>query len=349
MDVAASIQAVTEEVVLRIGRHVRQETGLRNLVLAGGVALNCVANGRLLRDGEFDDIWIQPAAGDAGGALGAALFVWHQLLENPRRPNGRDAQHGSFLGPSYTTEQVVRFLAGKGTTGQRFADPEDLLRSRRRLAGRRQGGRLVPGADGIRPESPGRRSIIGDPRSPTMQATMNVKIKFRESFRPFAPGVLRERAGEWFEIDPEQESPYMLLVAPVLGNRRVPIDAESMRTLENDPDLRRRVNVVRSEIPAVTHVDYSARLQTVDHERNPRFHGLLEAFDALTGCPVLVNTSFNVRGEPIVCTPEDAYRCFLATNMDALVLEDVVVVKDAASRQAGLEAREAHLAQFQLD
>ena len=199
------------------------------------------------------------------------------------------------------------------------------------------------------PRALGARSILGDPRSPAMQATMNLKIKFRESFRPFAPAVLQERAAEWFDLEPGQESPYMLLVAPVREHRRVPIDAEALRTMQHDPDLRRRVNVVRSEIPAVTHVDYSARLQTVDEERNPRFYRLLEAFDRLTGCPVLVNTSFNVRGEPIVCTPEDAYRCFLATDMDALVLEDIVIAKDAATREAGLEAREAYLAQFQLD
>jgi carbamoyltransferase len=199
------------------------------------------------------------------------------------------------------------------------------------------------------PRALGARSILGDPRSPTMQATMNVKIKFRESFRPFAPAVLLERACEWFDLKARHESPYMLLVAPVLDRRRVAIDAEARRTIEHDPDLRRRVNVVRSEIPAVTHVDFSARLQTIDEERNPRFYRLLEAFDRMTGCPVLVNTSFNVRGEPIVCSIEDAYRCFLATNMDALVLEDIVVVKDAAARKAGAEAREAHLAQFQLD
>jgi carbamoyltransferase len=199
------------------------------------------------------------------------------------------------------------------------------------------------------PRALGARSILGDPRSPAMQATMNLKIKFRESFRPFAPIVLRERAAEWFDLDPRHESPYMLLVAPVLEDRRVPVDAEALRVMEHDPDLRRRVNVVRSEVPAVTHVDYSARLQTVDEPRNPRLYRLLEAFDRLTGCPVLVNTSFNVRGEPIVCTPEDAYRCFLATGMDVLVMEDVVVVKDEAAREAGAEAREAYLAQFQLD
>jgi carbamoyltransferase len=349
MDVAASIQAVTEEAVLRIGRHVQKRTGLRHLVLAGGVALNCVANGRLLCEGDFDDLWIQPAAGDAGGALGAALFVWYQLLDKPRRPEGRDAQQGSFLGPRFTTDQVRRSLAGHGTSGQHFAEETELLNH---VAALLADGKVVGWFQGrmeFGPRALGARSILGDPRSPAMQATMNLKIKFRESFRPFAPAVLRERTPEWFDLKACHESPYMLLVAPVLEHRRVPIDAEALRTMEHDPDLRRRVNVVRSEIPAVTHVDSSARLQTVDEDRNPRFYRLLEAFERLTGCPVLVNTSFNVRGEPIVCTPEDACRCFLATDMDALVLEDIVIAKNAATREAGLEAREAYLAQFQLD
>ena len=351
MDVAASIQAVTEEAVLRIGRHVRARTGLEHLVLAGGVALNCVANGRLDREGEFEDLWIQPAAGDAGGALGAALFVWHQLLDKPRRPGGHDSQQGSLVGPRFTTDQVTRLLAGAepGLSTQRFAGETELLEN---VAAILADGKIVGWFHGrmeFGPRALGARSILGDPRSPTMQATMNLKIKFRESFRPFAPVVLQERATEWFELKPGQESPYMLLVAPVLADRRCPIDAETLQTMQTSPDLRQRVNVVRSEIPAVTHVDYSARIQTVDEERNPRLYRLLEAFDRLTGCPVLVNTSFNVRGEPIVCTPEDAYRCFLATGMDALVLEDVVIIKDAARREAGDLARDQYLAQFQLD
>jgi len=349
MDIAASIQAVTEESVLRIGRHVCQRTGTKHLVLAGGVALNCVANGRLLREGNFDDLWIQPAAGDAGGALGAALFVWYQLLNNPRRSAGRDGQHGSFLGPRFTNDQISQFLFEHGVSGQHFGEESELLDH---VAALLADGKIVGWFQGrmeFGPRALGARSILGDPRSPAMQATMNLKIKFRESFRPFAPAVMQDRASEWFDVRPGQESPYMLLVAPVREKRRTYIDAESVRTMEHDPDLRRRVNIVRSEIPAVTHVDYSARLQTVDEERNPRFYRLLDAFDRLTGCPVLVNTSFNVRGEPIVCTPEDAYRCFLATDMDALVLEDVVVSKDAAIRELGLEARETYLAQFQLD
>ncbi|QEH39234.1 Decarbamoylnovobiocin carbamoyltransferase (plasmid) [Aquisphaera giovannonii] len=349
MDLAASIQAVTEEAVFRIARHAAARTGMRNLVLAGGVALNCVANGWLLREGPFDDIWIQPAAGDAGGALGAALFVWHQLLEKPRPITGRDSQKGSFLGPRFDAEGIAAFLADKPSPGRRFDAEEELVEH---VAGLLAEGKVVGWFQGrmeFGPRALGARSILGDPRSPAMQATMNLKIKFRESFRPFAPIILRDRAPEWFDIEPGQESPYMLLVAPVREDRRVPVDPEALRVMADDPDLRRRVNVVRSEIPAVTHVDYSARLQTVDEGRNPRLTRLLEAFDRLTGCPVLVNTSFNVRGEPIVCTPEDAYRCFLATDMDVLVLEDTVLTKDEATRRAGAAAREEYLAQFQLD
>jgi carbamoyltransferase len=349
MDLAASIQAVAEEVVLRIGRHVHARTGLKQLVLAGGVALNCVANGRLLREGDFEDLWIQPAAGDAGGALGAALFVWYQLLNKPRQVESQDTQRGSFLGPSFTREHITTFLAGQGVSGQRFDDESDLIES---VAALLADGKVVGWFQGrmeFGPRALGARSILGDPRSASMQATMNVKIKFRESFRPFAPAVLQEQASKWFDFEPGHESPYMLLVAPVLEYRRVPISADALDTMRNDPDLRCRVNVVRSEIPAVTHVDYSARLQTIDVHRNARFHHLLKAFERLTGCPVLVNTSFNVRGEPIVCTPEDAYRCFLATDMDALVLEDIVIVKDARLPKPALEDREAYLARFQLD
>ena len=349
MDLAASIQVVAEEAMLCIGRHVRAQTGMKQLVLAGGVALNCVANGRLLREGEFDDLWIQPAAGDAGGALGAALFVWYQLLNNPRQPDGQDSQQGSLLGPSFTTEEVTSFLGGKNPSAQHFTDESELVDHVAELLA---DGKVVGWFQGrmeFGPRSLGARSILGDPRSPAMQATMNLKIKFRESFRPFAPAVLRERATEWFDLEPNHESPYMLLVAPVREQRRVAVDALAWRTMQHDPDLRRRVNVVRSQIPAVTHVDFSARLQTVDLNRNPRFYRLIEAFDRLTGCPVLVNTSFNVRGEPIVCTPNDAYRCFMATGMDALVMEDVVIVKDKGTHEAGRVEREAYLAQFQLD
>ena len=349
MDLAASIQAVTEEAMLRIGRDLHARTGMKDLVLAGGVALNCVANGRLLREGPFESIWIQPAAGDAGGALGAALFVWHQLMGRPREADPHDSQRGSFLGPQFGPDEVRRFLAGVGHLGRRFEDEAEL---HEHVAGLLVDEKVVGWFQGrmeFGPRALGARSILGDPRSPRMQATMNLKIKFRESFRPFAPVVLAEHAHEWFGLEPGQESPYMLLVAPVREEHRVPIDPEQARIMEEDPDLRRRVNVVRSEIPAVTHVDDSARLQTVDARRNPRLHGLLSAFHRRTGCPVLVNTSFNVRGEPIVCTPEDAYRCFRATEMDVLVLGDTVLVKDESARAADDATRKEYLAQFQLD
>jgi carbamoyltransferase len=349
MDLAASIQAVTEEVILRTARHVHRQTRMKHLVLAGGVALNCVANGRLLREGPFDALWIQPAAGDAGGALGAALFVWHQLLEKPRPVTSHDSQTGSLLGPEFSSHEIRRFLDQCQVPYQRFSCEADLLEcvaqelAEEKVVGWFQG-RMEFG-----PRALGARSILGDPRSPRMQAAINLKIKFRESFRPFAPAVLREHTHEWFALPPGVESPYMLLVAPVLEPHRVAIAAEQLRTMAEDPDLRHRVNVVRSTVPAVTHVDYSARLQTVDERRNPRFYGLLQAFFALTGCPILVNTSFNVRGEPIVCTPQDAYRCFLATDMDLLVLEDFVLSKKACTRNGSIDSREAYLAQYELD
>ena len=349
MDLAASIQAVTEEVVLNAGRFLHAETGLKQLVLAGGVALNCVANGRLLREGPFDDLWVQPAAGDAGGALGAALFVWYQLLDRPRRPDGHDTQQGSFLGPRFDSDDVERVLNRAGAPGRRFDDEAELLDH---VAALLADGKVVGWFQGrmeFGPRALGARSILGDPRSPAMQATMNLKIKFRESFRPFAPSVLKEHAPEWFGLDPKHESPYMLLVAPVLESHRTAVDPSTLDLLRNDPDLRNRLNVVRSDVPAITHVDFSARLQTVDAGRNPRFHALIQAFHRRTGCPLLVNTSFNVRGEPIVCTPDDAYRCFLATDMDALVLEDVVVMKDDLTRAPDDAARRAYLEQFQLD
>ena len=345
MDLAASIQAVTEEVVLRIGRHVHARTGMKNLVLAGGVALNCVANGRLLREGDFDDLWIQPAAGDAGGALGAALFVWHQLLEKPRQPRRPRRAAGELprpRGSRPTRSRGSSPSAAPEAAPQRFADESELLET---VAALLADGKVVGWFQGrmeFGPRALGRRSILGDPRSPAMQATMNLKIKFRESFRPFAPAVL---AGARRRVVRPRAGPGEPLHAPGRAGRSTSGGPRSIprrcATMQHDPDLRHRVNVVRSEIPAVTHVDYSARLQTVDEVRNPRFYRLLEAFDRLTGCPVLVNTSFNVRGEPIVCTPEDAYRCFLATDMDVLVLEDIVIVKDAAARAAGAAVAQA--------
>ena len=349
MDLAASIQAVTEEIMLRMGRDLHRQTGKRNLVLAGGVALNCVANGRLLREGPYDSIWIQPAAGDAGGALGAALFVWHQLLEKPRSVNGTDSQRGSFLGPRFSSDAVGRFLSKTGARYQQFSDESELLEHVAQLLAEEKIVGWLHGRMEFGPRALGGRSIIGDPRSPKMQATMNLKIKFRESFRPFAPCVMEDHAADWFGLQPGQESPYMLLVAPVLDKHRVSIPADELRMMKTDPDLRHRVNVVRSTVPAITHVDYSARVQTVDEVRNPRFYRLMKTFYQLTDCPILVNTSFNVRGEPIVCTPEDAYRCFLGTDMDALVLEDFVLHKEEMTEKTDAAAREQYLAQFQLD
>jgi carbamoyltransferase len=349
MDMAASIQAVTEDAMLAMGRQIHKTTGMKRLVLAGGVALNCVANGRLLREGPFEDIWIQPAAGDAGGALGAAIFAWYQLLDNPRAAAATDRQRGSYLGPQFTSSEIRAFLDSAGAKYTRAANEAELLAKvvdildQEKIVGWFQG-RMEFG-----PRALGARSIIGDPRSAKMQTTMNLKIKFRESFRPFAPIVLRDEAHKWFGIDPKHESPYMLLVAPVLDEHRIPATDAQRETMKNDPDLRNRVNIPRSTIPAVTHVDYSARLQTVDDGRNPRLAGLLRAFQQRTGCPVLVNTSFNVRGEPIVCTPEDAYRCFLGTEMDALVLEDVILLKEDVAEKLDPKTREKYLAQFQLD
>jgi carbamoyltransferase len=350
MDLASSIQVVTEDVMLRMGRDVHAKTGMRHLVLAGGVALNCVANGRLLREGPYDDIWIQPAAGDAGGALGAALFTWHQLLDRPRLPRGRDAQKGSFLGPAFSPEHIRTFLDGQGVSYRSFDDEQARAEHVARLLVQ---GKVIGWFQGrmeFGPRALGARSIIGDARSVTMQATMNLKIKFRESFRPFAPIVLKEHAHEWFDMRPGQDSPYMLLVAPVRPQHRAKLERDQVEIMSTDPDLRHRVNVVRSSVPAITHVDYSARVQTVDGERNPALHRLMRTFYEMTGCPVLVNTSFNVRGEPIVCTPEEAYRCFVATEMDALVLENTVVLKsDLRQEVASERLREEYLAQFKPD
>ncbi len=350
MDLAASIQAVTEEVVLRMGREVHRRTGHGKLVLAGGVALNCVANGRLLREGPFDDIWIQPAAGDAGGALGAALFATHQLLDVRRGPATPDRQAGSLLGPSFSTDVIEQSLpAQDGITAQRFDTENALLDHVSALLADGQVVGWFHSRMEFGPRALGARSILGDPRSPRMQATLNLKIKFRESFRPFAPVVLKEHAASWFDIDPRHESPYMLLVAPVRTEHWLPLSVEQQAQMTTDPDLRNRVNIRRSSLPAITHVDYSARLQTVDAVRNPRLHQLLRRFYARTGCPVLVNTSFNVRGEPIVCTPSDAYRCFMATGMDALVLEDYVLRKEHVNKVRAAAARDGHLSQFELD
>ncbi|MGH7137405.1 MAG: carbamoyltransferase C-terminal domain-containing protein, partial [Pirellulales bacterium] len=319
----------------------------KRLVLAGGVALTCVANGRVLRDGPFAELWIQPAAGDAGGALGSALFVWHQLLERPRQANPRDSQRGSLLGPRYRNDEIAA-VVGTATTARRFDDEGELIEHVARLLAQEKVIGWFQGRMEFGPRALGARSILGDARSPKMQSVMNLKIKFRESFRPFAPCVLAERADEWFALD-GHESPYMLLVAPVRDEHRTALGADERKTMRDDADLCRRVNVTRSTVPAITHVDYSARVQTVSADRNARLHRLLTRFHGLTGCPVLVNTSFNVRGEPIVCTPAEAYRCFLATDMDALVLEDYLVLKPEGAESSPSEAREEYLAQFQLD
>lgn len=349
MDLAASIQVVAEDIMLRMARGIQQKTECRNLVLAGGVALNCVANGKLQREGPFDSIWIQPAAGDAGGALGSALFVWHQLLENQRYPKKEDSQKGSFLGPAFPQSQIEEWLRENGIVFRCFPKDQELHRYVANLLASDNIVGWFQGRMEFGPRALGGRSILGDPRSKNMQAAMNLKIKYRESFRPFAPCVMQEFASNWFQIEPGQESPYMLLVAPVLPQHRLQISLDEEEVMRHDPDLRKRVNIPRSTIPAVTHVDNSARLQTVDEVRNPHTYGLLKAFYELTGCPVLVNTSFNVRGEPIVCSPEEAYRCFLATEMDVLVLEGCVLEKKDMKNLAGQAEREKYLAQFQLD
>lgn len=347
MDLGASIQAVCEDVVLRAGRHVHQLTGLKNLVMAGGVALNCVANGRLLREGPFDDIWIQPAAGDAGGALGAALIVWHQVLGHSRRPDPTDGQKGSLLGPAFRDDDIGLFLDSTGATYECHHDEDRLLDRVARLMAEEKVVGWFQGRMEYGPRALGCRSIIGDPRSPRMQQTMNLKIKFRESFRPFAPCVLREYVDQVFEMRPEEDSPYMLLVAPVRKEWRTTLSEDDEHRMA-DPDLRVRVAVARSTLPAITHVDYSARVQTVDHQRHGRFYRLMRRFHDVTGCPVIVNTSFNIRGEPIVCTPEEAYRCFLATEMDALVMEDHVLLKAEQPPYIRLDA-EQYKASYSLD
>jgi len=341
MDIAASIQAVTEEIVMRVARTAHQLTGLPNLVLAGGVALNCVANGKLLREGPFDKLWIQPAAGDAGGALGAALFVWHQLLGNARTNDGRDSQRGSLLGPAYTQDEIRSFLNARGAAYEHYADEDKLVDRIAELIESENVVGHVAGRMEFGPRALGNRSILGDARSTKMQSVMNVKIKFRESFRPFAPVVLREHCEEYFEMGPEDESPYMLLVAPVRKEKRLPTSDTGARGLD-------KLKEPRSIVPAITHVDHSARVQTVDRERNPRFWKLLNRFWQRTGMPILINTSFNVRGEPIVATPEDAYRCFLATNMDALVLENFVLLKRDQKNAPEIDVAK-YLADFQLD
>lgn len=344
MDLAASVQAVTEEIMLRMSRHVHARTGMKNLVLAGGVALNCVGNGRVLREGPFDQLWIQPAAGDAGGALGTALFIWNQLLEKPRNPQGRDSQKGSLLGPEFSDEEIIRTLSQHGTAYTSCDSENELCETVADLISDEKVVGWFQGRMEFGPRALGARSILGDARSQKMQSIMNLKIKFRESFRPFAPLVLQEHVDRYFEMRPSEESPYMLLVAPVKEAIRKKLGADYEQAFGID-----KLHYSRSEIPAVTHVDYSARIQTVDKARNPLLHRLMTRFNEKTGCPVLINTSFNVRSEPIVCTPEDAYRCFMMTDMDVLVMGRQIVRKDHQNTQMTDEDRRKHLAQFALD
>ena len=319
MDLASSIQAATEEIVLRLTRSIRQETGIKNLCLAGGVALNCVANGKVLRDGDFDGLWVQPAAGDAGGALGAALAVHHIHLKQPRTATGQDKMCGSYLGPEFEQAEIEKRLTAAGAKFTVLCDEELFAAGAKALAEDKALG-WFQGRMEFGPRALGGRSILGDARSPTMQSVLNLKVKYRESFRPFAPAVLREDVADWFELD--GDSPYMLLVADVVKNRR-----RAMTEEEQELFGIAKLNVPRSDIPAVTHVDYSARIQTVHYETNPRYYRLINAFKQLTGCPVVVNTSFNVRGEPIVCTPEDAFRCFMGSEIDALAVGNCFLIK----------------------
>jgi carbamoyltransferase len=320
MDIAASIQQVTEEVVLRLARTVHAETGEDYLCLAGGVALNCVANGRVLREGPYKDIWVQPAAGDAGGALGAAALAWHQYRCQPRRTNGAgDSMHGAYLGPRFSLQEIVATLHRMNAPYEELVEA-DLLERVAMLLEKQSVVGWFQGRMEFGPRALGARSIIGDPRSAKMQSVMNLKIKYRESFRPFAPSVLFDRVSDYFEH--RSASPYMLLVAPLRKELRIPLTAQ-----QQDLFGVEKLHVKRSDLPAITHVDYSARVQTVHAETNPRYYGLLKAFERRTGCGVLVNTSFNVRGEPIVCTPDDAYRCFMRTEMDYLVIENCLLSK----------------------
>jgi carbamoyltransferase len=355
MDLARSIQEITEEVMLKMTGYAHRETGMRDLCLAGGVALNCVGNGRILRESPFENVWIQPAAGDAGGALGVALGIWHRHLEKPRvsceaagtwerpaKPTTKtkyaDGMSGSYLGPAYSDADIAAAIDKGGWVARRVDRAGIAGEVAKHLADEKVIG-LLQGRMEFGPRALGGRSIIGDPRSPKMQAVMNVKIKFRESFRPFAPSVLQEHVSEWFELD--GDSPYMLLVADVQKAKRVPVppEADTLWGIE-------KLNVPRSAVPAITHVDYSARIQTVRRETSPFYYDILAAFNALTGCPLVVNTSFNVRGEPLVCSPEDAYRCFMRTDMDVLVLENFVLEKTAQPKS---ERDESWKTEFALD
>jgi carbamoyltransferase len=343
MDMAASIQVVTEEIVMRMARHAKKLTGQKNLCLAGGVALNCVANGKLLREGPFDELWIQPAAGDAGGALGVAMLIWYQLMSNERTPDALDSQAGSLLGPAFSLGEVRACLDELGAKYTVLPDEGSLIEQVSTLLAQEKVIGWFQGRMEFGPRALGSRSILGDARSSQMQSVMNLKIKFRESFRPFAPVVLEERVHDFFDVPERVTSPYMLLVAQVREDKRIPTHGEDERLKGID-----KLKFPRSVVPAVTHVDYSARLQTADAARHGRTYELIKRFDEKTGCPVIINTSFNVRGEPIVCTPGDAFRCFMGTEMDVLVLDRCVLLKGEQIPPKGVD-REKYLRQFKLD
>ena len=343
MDIAASIQKVTEDIMLGMASHVHRETGMKNLCLAGGVALNCVGNGRILREAPFENVWIQPAAGDAGGALGVAQLIWYQLLENERTTQEHDSQSGSLLGPQYDDHEIRQQLDEAGAVYRYFEDDESLCDFVSGLLANENVVGWVQGRMEFGPRALGSRSILGDARSRKMQSVMNLKIKFRESFRPFAPSVLQEDVDEYFQMRPRESSPYMLLVAPVQDTKRIEVNGQNGQATGLD-----KLKLCRSEVPAITHVDYSARVQTVDPQRHGRYYELISKFKEKTGCPVVINTSFNVRGEPIVCGPDNAYRCFMGTNMDVLVVERFVMLKEDQpnAKQHDLDK---YLAEFQLD
>ena len=347
MDLAASVQKVCEEAVLRAARHAHKITGMRNLTMAGGVALNCVANGRLLREGPYEGLWVQPAAGDAGGALGSALLVWHQLLKNPRKVNPEDSQQGSLLGPSFSDADIKLYLDSSAAKYEYFEDESSLLDRVAELIAQEKVIGWFQGRMEYGPRALGNRSIIGDARSAHLQSVMNLKVKFRESFRPFAPCVLNECVDQVVDMPPNTQSPYMLIVAAVREALRLPLGPEEGRRMQ-DPDLRVRVSVPRSTLPAITHVDYSARIQTVDESRHGRFYRLMRRFYERTGCPVVINSSFNIRGEPIVCLPDDAYRCFMATDMDCLVMERCLLLKEEQPEGLAQDST-AYQAQYALD
>ena len=344
MDIAASIQKVTEEIMLKIVNFAHTKTEMKNLVLGGGVALNCVGNGRILKEGPFENLWIQPAAGDAGGAVGAALFVHYQLLENDRSVNGiNDSQKASYLGPAYSNDQIKTYLDSIKAAYHFFEDEDKLLNQ---VTDDIDNGKVIGWFQGrmeFGPRALGNRSIIGDARNEKMQSRMNLKIKFRESFRPFAPSILREDSSEYFQLKPDQESPYMLVVAPVQHSKRVPL-TEEQKKLSGIEELK----IKRSTVPGITHVDYTARVHTVDADRHGRYYRLLKKLKQKTGCPLVINTSFNIRGEPIVSSPQDAFHCFRNTNMDVLVLEDIVVYKEQQPQIEQIRVDE-YLTKFELD